>query len=253
MADVLSRRDRVRADTVREIKETARRVLVEQGVDGLSLRAIAREMGMTAPALYRYFPSREDLIDHLISDLYDEVSAEMEAARDAEPEGDVAVRLLVVSRTFRHWALRNPREFALLFGSPVEGPVPPSQRTDHREGPADAGGQRFAGVFGGLVTELYLTRPFPIPADEQIEPVLREQLAAWRESWPVPLPLGVLQIFLSCWIRLYGSVCMELFGHLAFALQDAEPMFESELRDLGERIGIPDAYRPPGEPGAVSS
>ena len=80
----LSRRDRVRAATVTEIKDTARRILVGEGIDGLSLRAIAREMGMTAPALYRYFPSREDLLVHLIGDLYDELSDTMEAARDAE-------------------------------------------------------------------------------------------------------------------------------------------------------------------------
>src|SRR5688572_7945802 len=79
----VSRRDRLRADTVREIKETARRVLVDQGVDGLALRAVAREMGMSAPALYRYFDSREDLVEHVVADLYDELVAVLEAARDA--------------------------------------------------------------------------------------------------------------------------------------------------------------------------
>ena len=78
----MSRRDRVRADTVREIKETARQVLVEQGVDGLALRAVAREMGMTAPALYRYFDSREDLVENVVADLYDELTDVLEAARD---------------------------------------------------------------------------------------------------------------------------------------------------------------------------
>ena len=73
----------LRAETVREIKQTARRVLVEQGVDGLALRAVAREMGMTAPALYRYFDSREDLVEHVVADLYDELSDVLEAARDA--------------------------------------------------------------------------------------------------------------------------------------------------------------------------
>src|SRR5918998_1516395 len=82
----LSRRDRARVDTVREIKETARRVLVEHGVDGLALRAVAREMGMTAPALYRYFASREDLVDNVVADLYDELTDVLEAVRDtAEP------------------------------------------------------------------------------------------------------------------------------------------------------------------------
>ena len=86
MATTLSRRDRVRAATVTEIKDTARRILVAEGPDGLSLRAIAREMGMTAPALYRYFPSREDLIGALIADLYDELTAAIDRLR---PIGDV--------------------------------------------------------------------------------------------------------------------------------------------------------------------
>src|SRR5512133_3245011 len=113
---MLSRRDRVRAATVTEIKDTARRILVSDGVDGLSLRAIAREMGMTAPALYRYFPSREDLVVALIADLYDQLTATLEAARDAVVPADPRRQLAQTSRAFRTWALANPREFGLLFG-----------------------------------------------------------------------------------------------------------------------------------------
>ena len=76
-------------------------------------------------------------------------------------------------------------------------------------------------------------------------PALREQLGDWCETMPVPLPLGVMYVFLSSWIRLYGMVCMEVFGHLRFALHDAEPMFESELRRLGDFLGIGDRYRRP--------
>jgi AcrR family transcriptional regulator len=253
VAETLSRRDRIRAATVEEIKQTARRVLVEHGSGGLSLRAVAREMGLTAPALYRYFPSREDLLGHLVADLYDEVSDAMEQARDALPADDIGGRLLSVSRTFRSWALAHPREFALLFGSPIEGFARPHEAAAeaagdpaHRAHPAhqaDEAGQRFGAVFAGLVAELYLARPFPVPADAEIEPSLRTQLEAWCATLPAPLPLGVMQVFLSCWIRLYGSVCMEVFGHLKFAIDDAEPMFEAELRSLAAVLGSPDAYR----------
>src|SRR5687768_18071983 len=115
-----SRRDRLRADTVREIKQTARRVLVDQGVDGLALRAVAREMGMSAPALYRYFDSREDLVEHVVADLYDELVAVLEAARDAVPASDPGPQLLATGRAFREWALAHHAEFGLLFGSPAE-------------------------------------------------------------------------------------------------------------------------------------
>jgi AcrR family transcriptional regulator len=246
MAEPLSRRARIRAETVREIKETARRVLVEQGADGLALRAIAREMGLTAPALYRYFSSREDLVEHVVADLYTELGETLEAARDATRPATPGVRLLAVSRALRSWATARHAEFGLLFGSPAEG-VPTGGLHETGEGPAQQAARRFGAIFGALVTQIYLERGFPVPADEDIEPSLQEQLRSWRDTFPVPLPLGVMHVFLSCWIRLYGMVCMEVFGHLRFALDDAEPMFEAELRALGEALGVAEQYRPPGQ------
>jgi AcrR family transcriptional regulator len=243
VAQPLSRRDRVRAATVTEIKDTARRILVAEGVDGLSLRAIAREMGMTAPALYRYFPSREDLVVHLIAELYGQLTDAVEAARDAEAPQDAPRQLTAVSRAFRRWAVDHPREFALLFGSPIPG----LETTRGAEAPtvAHEAGERFGAVFGELVARIYLTRPVPVPAEEDIDPVLQRELREWCTTFPVPLPIGVAQVFLSCWIRLYGMVAMEVFDHLKFAVTDAEPMFEAELRDLAVKLGVDDAYRPP--------
>jgi AcrR family transcriptional regulator len=239
----LSRRDRLRADTVREIKETARRVLVEQGVDGLALRAVAREMGMSAPGLYRYFDSREDLVENVVADLYYELVDILEAARDAAASSDPGPQLLAASRAFRGWAITHHAEFGLLFGSPAES----VGLTGHGEGegPAQEAAHRFGQVFGELIARQYLERGFPIPADDEIDPVLQEQLRTWCDTLPVPLPLGVMHVFLSCWIRLYGMVCMEVFGHLRFALADAEPMFEAELCGLATVLGGADEYRKP--------
>ena len=128
-----------RADTVAEIKATARRVLVEPGPDGLALRAVAREMGMTAPALYRYFDSREDLVEHVVADLYAELADDLEAARDA-----TARRLPVRScwppaARFRRWAPTHHAEFSLLFGSPGDSVVPADdRRSSRRRGRAGA-------------------------------------------------------------------------------------------------------------------
>jgi AcrR family transcriptional regulator len=261
-----TRRQRVREATAREIKSTARRLLVERGAEGLTLRAIARDMGMTAPALYRYFPSREDMLEHVIAELYDEVTGALEAARDELPDEDVVGRMLAVSRTFRRWALDHPGEFGLLFGSPIAGtsashpggsgdardprdprdsrdPGDPGDPGDRDGGPAHAAGRRFGMLFGVLVGLLYQRQPFPIRSDEEIEPVLAARLREWCDDFPVRLPLGVLQVFLSCWIRLYGAVCLEVFGHLRFAVEDAEPMFETELQSLAGLLGA--RYRPP--------
>jgi AcrR family transcriptional regulator len=241
-AEPLSRRDRQRADTVREIKMTARQVLVKQGVDGLALRAVAREMGMTAPALYRYFDSREDLVENVVADLYDELVDVLEAARDDARPATAPTQLLACSRAFRRWATTHHEEFGLLFGSAGDGVVPAHGTAGHEDGPAELAGARFGAVFAVLMAQIYTERGFPIPADDEIPPPLQEQLRAWCTKFPVQLPLGVMQVFLSCWIRLYGLVCMEIFGHLRFALADAEPMFEAELRGLAGVLGVADAY-----------
>jgi AcrR family transcriptional regulator len=242
----LNRRDRARAETLREIKQTARAVLVAHGPDGLALRAIAREMGMTAPAIYRYFSSREDLIENVVVDLYDELVAELEAARDAARPATPAVGLLAASRAFRRWATAHPAEFGLLFGSVGDGDFPEMPATEaanpEEETPVQQAAGRFGGLFAELIARIWLEQPFPAPAEDEIEPDLREQLVAWSASIPIELPLGVVRVFLTCWIRLYGLVCMEVFGHLKFALHDAEPLFEDELHRLAELLGVADAY-----------
>jgi len=245
VATTLSRRDRVRAATVTEIKDTARRILVAEGPDGLSLRAIAREMGMTAPALYRYFPSREDLIGALIADLYDELTAAISTAAGTAGVaggmggGDPRAGITAASRAFRAWALAHPREFGLLFGSPIPGIDAHSD-----DSPAGLASERFGQVFGDLVARIYLTGPFPVPAEDEMDPELRRQLRDWCSGLPVELPVGAGQVFLSCWIRLYGMVAMEVFGHLQFALPDAEPLFEAELRDLAVKLGFGQSTAP---------
>jgi len=240
-----SRRDRARAETLREIKETARRVLVEHGTEGLALRAIARDMGMTAPALYRYFSSREDLVENVVVDLYDELCGALGAARDAARPATAPVQLLAASRAFRAWATTHAAEFGLLFGSadglafeePAVGTQPDEEPT-----PVQQAAARFGALFAELIARIWAERPFPVPADDEIEPALREQLVAWCAEFPIELPLGVVRIFLTCWIRLYGLVCMEVFGHLKFALDDAAPLFEDELYRLAELLGVADAY-----------
>jgi AcrR family transcriptional regulator len=245
-SDTASRRDRARADTEREIRQTARRVLVDHGVDGLALRAVAREMGMTAPALYRYFSSREDLVDHVVADLYTELCDVLESVRDDVTPAEPGPQLIAVSRAFRSWATTHHAEFGLLFGSAGERVLPPDAGPDADDRPSDVAARRFGGVFAALVSRLYLEQGFPVPADHEIEPALQVQLRTWCEKLPVALPLGVMAVFLSCWIRLYGMVCMEVFGHLRFALDDAAPMFEAELRGLAVRLGMPRHPRPTG-------
>ncbi len=236
---VESRRDRMRAATVREISETARRILVEEGPDAVTLRAIAREMGMTAPALYRYFGSHGELLRHLVGDLFMELTGELHAAVKDVPAGDMSGKFMTVARQFRLWALGHPREYSLLFGTPVRGAAH-QEEVDFAEECA----RRFGWTFLSLFLELWRKSPFRVPADDEIDPGLLVQLRRYRdEVLGVELPLGVIQQFLKCWTRLQGGVSLEVFGHLEFALSDAAPMFELMLREVAGELGL--TYAPP--------
>jgi AcrR family transcriptional regulator len=229
---VPNRRERVRAATVDEIRQTARKLLVAEGISGVSVRAIAREMGMTAAALYRYFPNLESLLFSLCSDLYDECRGYIERERDhaGHRPGD---QLYAIARAFRSWSVAHPTEFNLMFSSPVPGMKDP-MKADGING----AGFRFAMAFGVVFGRLWKENPFPFPADAMIPADLAPQLESFVEKAGLGLPLGVAQLFLSCWIRIYGIVALEIYGHLHFALSDVLPMFEAELADVARMLGV---------------
>jgi len=233
-AQSASRRDRVRAATAQEIKQTARRLLVDQGTEAVTLRAIAREIGMTAPALYRYFGSHEELLRSVVGDIFTELADDLYTAIRAVSArgGTVVEKLVAACREFRQWGLTHKPEFGLVFGTPIAG-----IEIDHDDFTEECG-RRFGGTFLALFLELWQRAPFPVPAEDEMDPELRRQLRDWCSALPVELPVGAGQVFLSCWIRLYGMVALEVFGHVQFALPDAEPLFEAELRDLAVKLGF---------------
>jgi AcrR family transcriptional regulator len=234
-----SRRDRVRAATATEIKQTARRLLVDQGSDAVTLRAIAREIGMTAPALYRYFPSHEDLLHSVVGDIFIELADNLHGAIRAESAGGGTVpeKLIAACREFRRWGLTHRAEFGLVFGTPIAG-----AEMDHDDFTEECG-RRFGGTFLALFLELWQRAPFPVAADDEIDPGLLAQLLEYRASLGSDLPgieampAGGMLTFLRCWIRLYGAVALEILGHMKFALADSSPMFELTLCELAEMLG----------------
>lgn len=226
------RRERVRAATTREITETARRILVEEGPEAVTLRAIAREMGMTAPALYRYFGSHQELLRHLVGDIFLEITRDITDALCAVPEDDMTAKFATACHEFRRWALGHRREYGLIFGSPL-----PSLDVD-RDDFAEQCSLEFGGMFLALFDELWTKTPFKVPDAEEIEPRLREQLERYRHGLKTSLPVGGLLLFLDCWVRLQGLVSLEVFGHLDFALDDPSPMFDRTLIDLAGLLGL---------------
>ncbi|HEX3515376.1 MAG TPA: TetR/AcrR family transcriptional regulator [Trebonia sp.] len=245
-----TRRDRLRAATTEEITATARRLLVEQGIEAMSLRAIAREMGMTAPGLYRYYGSREELLRNVIASIFRELSGDVRRAIDevalstagaAVARGEAApeqvrrhftLKMVAACRGFRRWGLSHKAEFTLLFGVPLPG------LDDGRFDIAEECALEFAGTFYTLYFELWNATHFPVPGPGEIDQGLRAQLRRFGASLATDAPDGALLVFLRCWTVLYGAVAMEIFGHLGFALGDPAPMFEFTLADLARLVGL---------------
>jgi AcrR family transcriptional regulator len=238
-----TRRDRLRAATTDEIVQTARRLLVTSGPDAVTLRAIAREMGMTAPGLYRYFDSREELLRNVCANIFTELTGGIRQAIEAAAApvqaadpmaAKLTVKLVAACSEFRRWSLSHQAEFGMLFGVPLPGVGHLSDVHDIAEECALA----FAGTFFALFLELWDAVPFPVPQAADIDPGLRDQIRRYRGELGTDLPLGVVLTFLRGWTVLYGAVAMEVFGHMKFALEDPAPMFELTLSDLATLVGL---------------
>lgn len=226
-------RSEQREATIAKIKRASRSLLVAEGVRAVRLRAVAREVGLTAPALYRYVAGHEDLVRLLTEDIYDDLTAAVEraaATADGEPS-DPAGRLAAAARAFRTWALDHRRELELVFVSPVPPPGEPAGRTPSR--------LRLVATFGRIFADVWRARPFPVPAAADLPEHVRRTLAPVARDLLPGLPLGAAYVFASCWERLYGAVCLEVFGHLAWAVDDGEPLFEQMLSELRDRTSAP--------------
>jgi AcrR family transcriptional regulator len=226
------RRERVRQATVEEIKSVARAQMAAEGTAAVNLRSIARAMGMTAPALYRYFASRDDLVTALVVDAYDALADAMEAAVAATGPGRHAERVRAAFGAFRDWGLAHPTEFALIFGSPIPGYVAPETTR-----PA---GVRHTDLLGRLLADAWADGALdPARIDLETPPALARQVEDFQQRRGGPaLPAPVLAFGLSAWARLHGLVTLEVFGHLAPAVGDGAALFEQEMEAIVRQSGL---------------
>ncbi|XRQ05799.1 TetR/AcrR family transcriptional regulator [Actinomadura welshii] len=229
-----SRRDRLRQSTLAEIREAARKLLTTSGSAAVTINAVAREVGMSGPALYHYFSGREELVQAVTADFFAELAAEMKAARDAR--GTLSARLLATCRAMRYWAVSHPAEFGWIFITAV-----PSSVTRTPDSPRNVAGRDFELVLQEEIGTLWETNPFPVPDD--LPPSIRDQLNAYRELLGIDLPVEALYVVTSCWIRLYGLLCMEVLNQLDYVYTDVEPIFEVCLKEMAETLGL--KYEPP--------
>lgn len=229
-----SRRERARAATIAEIKRTALDLMHEQGVTDVRFTDIARVMGMTPPALYRYYADRNELLTELITDAYGHLGETIATARERVDPTDIGARCFAVASAYRDWARTEPQRFALVLGMPVPGYVAPD------EGPTTEAAK---GAMAQLA-ELFVSAAL---SGQLREPLVREVSAAvagcGHEKHPELdgiVPPESFQAMLQAWASLHGFTSLEAYGHLDWFEPEArDALFLSHVKMVAIAAGIP--------------
>lgn len=228
----VSRRERLRLQLVRDARSIARDITAASGLEGLTVAAVARELAVSPPALYRHFDGKDGLVRAVYEDLTADLITAVEDAVRRQDADDMAAKLHAATRAVLTWSRAHRGAFELLMGSayPVaaksEGEIP---QTMSRE---------LGGVFADLFTVLWHQGTLTYPADDEFPPVLRKQLETYRNAFRPDLPLGVAHLMLTCWRQIYGVVSMTVNGHLAFAFDDYDALFEDMMASLLGLLGV---------------
>lgn len=232
-------RDQARAQTTADILHSARAQLAEVGPAGLSLRAVARDIGMVSSAVYRYVASRDELLTALIVQCYDELGQAVELAEAPCGRQDFRGRWRAVCQSIRRWALQHPHEYALLYGSPVPGYAAPETTI----GPAT----RPTIVLVRIVIDAHADSP---SAHSPLSKQQSANLAGARDFVIDDFrerhgrdPLGAVDDefvirTLSAWTHVFGAVSFEMFGHLVGSITDYELFFNDIIERMADTLQL---------------
>lgn len=229
-----TRRERVRAATIEEIKATALRMLREHGSD-LRFADIARDMGMTAPALYRYFSDRDELLSALMVDGFAEMQEALTSALDRADPGDLAARIRATAYAYRAFASADPSRFSLLFGLPNPDF---GRHSEHSSGPA--AGQTMARL-EAMIRSVMEHGPMPAPLVADTGPTVATELLTVQHSEGAPLPAEQYQALLHFLAAVHGFACLENFDHLNWISPEArDEVFDAQVELLILALGATD-------------
>jgi AcrR family transcriptional regulator len=221
-------RARARAEITREIVETARRHLATDGAAGLSLRAVARDLGMVSSAVYRYVPSRDDLLTLLIIETYDAVGAAVELEEAEVPREDLLGRWMAIAHGVRDWAQGHPQEWGLVYGTPVPGYVAPQDTVV----PAT----RVVTLLVALLAEMQARglagQLHPMPS------TVRASIAPVRAAVPDDVPDDLVVRGLMAWAQLLGTVTLEINGQFHDVVDDMPEYFDHVMTRIAEALGL---------------
>ncbi len=220
-------RERARAEINAEILAAAQRQLATVGPSGLSLRAVARELGLASSAVYRYVASRDELLTRLIIAAYDSLGMAAEAA--AAGEGSPIERWLATAAAIRRWAIDHPHDYALVFGTPVPGYAAPEDTT--------SSGTRASLALVGIVVDAWDAGALE-PRSVEVEPAVTDDLTALAALTGFAGPPTVLLDVLTAWTQLYGLITFELFGQTRNLIIDHEAFFAAATERMARQIGF---------------
>jgi AcrR family transcriptional regulator len=215
-----------------QIKAAARQQMAQQGTAGIALRGIARELGITAPAIYNYFPRLEDLITALIVDAFTDLAEAMEAADVAVLSDRPADHILALCLAYRAWAMAHPTDFQLIGGNPIPGYQAPEDIT------IPLARRPFLGMFRWFI-RAHQTGELILPADYQtVPPAMAAGVAAWRQASGIEVPDALMGLLMSGWARIYGLTALEMYHHLQPLVGDAAALYRYEINALLHYLGM---------------
>jgi AcrR family transcriptional regulator len=227
-----NRRERLRASTVQEIKSIATALMANGGRDAVTLRGIAREMGMTPGALYVYYPTRDALITALAIDERQALLDAMEAARDAVPQDDKAAQLRAWATAFRAWAVANPAGFRLVFGDPIAGYRTPADEA------ARSLEDRACSGFIALVAAAWPVGATETTTEDDWADFPARLVQDVRAAFPA-VPAAAAALALRQWAAMHGLLALEIRGRLGLHTLRPEKLYRAVIAEMLAALHLP--------------
>jgi len=229
-------RQQRRQTAIQAIKDAARQQIAENGAGKLSLGAIARALGLTTPALYRYFASRDALVAALIVDAYGSMGQALEQAAEETFQDDHVDRFMAFVRAYRQWAVEFPEDFALMYGLPTSDVEMPPEQLQAFQSAALRSMRAMVQVLYAAYRDGCLAIPGPY---HDPPPAVRQALTWMQSVLENPeIPPGILALAFTTWIRAEGLIWQELHGRLSNTLFSTGEFYEMECAALAERLGL---------------
>jgi AcrR family transcriptional regulator len=219
-----SRRERLRAETIEDIKQAALEQIAESGPASLSMRGIARAIGMSPAGLYRYYEGIDALLTELIAEAYDDLADAVITAttEDSPPRERQRDGMLA----YRRWGLEHPNRFLLIFGTPIPGYAAPEG------GPTVAANRRVGEAFFRVAADAWKRGELAAPPGRRAPEPGEAELAGMLAEWAPGFPAELVGVLLGTWAHFHGLVTLEVLHQLDWIYPDPEVFYRSELERM---------------------